>query len=61
MYAFDDKAGRPICLIPEVTGPLQEMWRESWSKLRKPKRIFYVTRCYRYEKPQLGRYRAELS
>jgi histidyl-tRNA synthetase len=58
MYAFEDKRGRPICLIPEVTGIVQERWAKAWSKNRpKPLRIFYVSRCYRYERPQKGRYR----
>lgn len=57
MYAFEDKKRRPICLVPEITGPIQQLWREEWAKLRKPKRIFYIARCYRYERPQSGRYR----
>jgi histidyl-tRNA synthetase len=58
MWAFSDKGGRPVCLIPEVTGLIQEMWRDDWSKrLPKPYRIFYINRCYRYERPQAGRYR----
>lgn len=58
MYAFDDKKGRPICLIPEATALIQELYREQWSKsLPKPVRVFYVTRCWRYERPQKGRYR----
>ncbi len=58
MYAFQDKKQRPICLIPEVTGLVQETYKEEWSKReRGPKRVFYVARCYRYERPQAGRYR----
>lgn len=57
MWAFGDKGGRAVCLIPEVTGLVQELWREKWSKQGKTKKIFYVSRCYRYERPQAGRYR----
>ncbi len=58
MYAFDDKKGRPICLVPEITGIVQEVWRDDWSRrTRAPCRVFYVARCYRYERPQRGRYR----
>jgi histidyl-tRNA synthetase len=58
MYAFDDKKGRPICLVPEITGLVQQTWRDTWSKRRSgPYRLFYVARCYRYERPQRGRYR----
>ena len=57
MWAFNDKGDRPVCLIPEVTGLVQELWRNEWSKKMRTKRIFYVSRCYRYERPQAGRYR----
>lgn len=58
MYTFEDKKQRPCCLIPEVTAIVQEQWRQSWSKTTKaPYRMFYVSRCYRYERPQRGRYR----
>lgn len=57
MWAFQDKGGRDVCLIPEGTAPIQEMWRDHWSKERSSMRIFYAQRCYRYERPQAGRYR----
>lgn len=58
MYTFKDKKERDICLIPEVTAIIQEQYRNEWSKsLPKPVKVFYVQRCYRYEKPQKGRYR----
>jgi len=58
MYAFPDKKGRRICLIPEVTGIIQEEWNSTWRfENKKPYRIFYIQRCYRYERPQKGRYR----
>ena len=58
MYAFNDKKNRPICLVPEITGIVQEKWRSDWVKSsRAARRVFYVARCYRYEKPQRGRYR----
>jgi hypothetical protein len=34
------------------------MWNDEWAKsTKKPYRIFYIQRCYRYERPQAGRYR----
>ena len=58
MYTFKDKGDRDLCLIPEVTAIVQEQYNESWSKSwKKPVRIFYNQRCYRYERPQEGRYR----
>jgi histidyl-tRNA synthetase len=58
MYNFNDKKGRDICLIPEVTAIIQRIWDESWSRfMPKPTKVFYIQRCYRYERPQKGRYR----
>lgn len=58
MWTFTDKADRPVCLIPEATALVQREYRERWSKEKpKPIRVFYVQRCYRYERPQAGRYR----
>jgi histidyl-tRNA synthetase len=53
MWRFQDKGGRDVCLIPEVTGLLQQRFRDT----KTPENIFYVQRCYRYERPQAGRYR----
>lgn len=60
MYSFEK--GGEICLIPEVTGIVQELFRENFFKKSSAsiytRKIFYVSRCYRYEKsPQLGRQR----
>ena len=58
MWSFADKGGRDVTLIPEVTGIIQEMYDSDWSKsMPKPIKLFYVNRCYRYERPQAGRYR----
>lgn len=57
MYTFQDKKGRDICLIPEVTAIIQEEFRTNWKAWKKPVKLFYVSRCYRYERPQAGRYR----
>ena len=58
MYEFADRAGRKLVLIPEVTAIVRREWREKWSKTEpRPLRLFYTSRCYRYDKPQAGRYR----
>jgi histidyl-tRNA synthetase len=60
MYAFQDKGDPPrdICLIPEVTAIIQEQYKADWSKrMPKPVKVCYLSRCYRYERPQAGRYR----
>lgn len=58
MYTFKDKGNRDICLIPEVTAIIQEQYKTHWSKsMPKPVKVFYVSKCYRYDRPQEGRYR----
>lgn len=57
MYVFKDKGDRDICLIPECTALIQKMWNTEWCKTHKTLKIFYIQRCYRYERPQAGRYR----
>lgn len=58
MWTFKDRGDRDVCLIPEVTGIIQEQWNAGWKKtMKKPAKLFYVSRCYRYDKPQEGRYR----
>lgn len=58
MWKFKDRGGRDCCLIPEVTGIIQDQYNEYWSKtLPKPIKIFYQSKVYRYDRPQMGRYR----
>jgi histidyl-tRNA synthetase len=56
MWAFPAKKGRPCCLIPEATALFQERCQELLEG-RRERMLFYVARCYRYERPQAGRYR----
>jgi len=56
MWAFPDKKGRSCCLIPEATALFQERSKELLGRLRE-RQLFYIARCYRYERPQAGRYR----
>lgn len=56
MWTFPDKKGRPCCLIPEVTALFQEQAAALLGQGRE-RRLFYAARCYRYERPQAGRYR----
>lgn len=58
MYTFEDKAGRSISLKPEGTAPVVRAFIEH--KLYSgamPLKFFYITPCYRYERPQAGRLR----
>jgi len=56
MYTLTDRKGGTLSLRPEGTATLQELAR-SWKGRRKDVRLFYETRCWRYETPQAGRYR----
>lgn len=56
MYVFPDKKGRSLCLRPEGTATCQLLAKGPWSQ-KKDVRIWYEARCYRYERPQAGRYR----
>lgn len=51
MYEFEDRKGRKLCLRPECTNTLAAM---DWAPDTK---LFYIEKCWRYDKPQAGRYR----
>lgn len=61
MFNFTDKNNKSICLVPEITGIIQELFRENFFKTSSnpnyTRKLFYISRCYRYENPQLGRQR----
>jgi len=57
MYAFQDKGGRDIALRPELTAPVLRMYVNEAKILNKPVRWYYFGDCFRYERPQKGRYR----
>lgn len=54
MYTFPDKADRMLCLRPEGTATLQQY---AVTNAKKDQAYWYETRCWRYERPQAGRYR----
>lgn len=56
MYVFPDKKGRELCLRPEGTATIQLIADKPW-KGRKDVKVWYFERCWRYERPQAGRYR----
>lgn len=58
MYTFDDKGGRSITLRPEGTaGAVRAYLENGLFNEPSPQKIYYLTSCYRYEKPQAGRLR----
>lgn len=57
MYVFEDKGGRSLALRPELTAPVLRMYVEEGRSLNKPIKWCYFADCFRYERPQKGRYR----
>ncbi len=58
MYTFIDKGERSITLKPEGTSPTVRAFVEhSIFNEPQPTKAYYLTPCFRYEKPQSGRLR----
>jgi histidyl-tRNA synthetase len=57
IYAFTDKGGRQLALRPELTAPVIRCYVERLQMEPKPLKLFYFGNCYRYDRPQKGRYR----
>ena len=58
MYTFTDKGGRSVTLKPEGTAGVARMFIENGlASSPLPMKSFYITPCYRYERPQAGRLR----
>ena len=58
MYTFLDKGGRSVTLKPEGTAGVARMFVEKGlSSSVLPLKAFYITPCFRYERPQAGRLR----
>jgi len=57
IYAFKDKGNRDLALRPELTAPVIRFYVEKMQMEPKPLKLFYIGNCYRYDRPQKGRYR----
>jgi histidyl-tRNA synthetase len=57
IYNFRDKGDREIALRPELTAPVVRMYVEELQRFPKPLKFFYFDNCFRYERPQKGRFR----
>ncbi len=58
MYTFMDKGDRSITLKPEGTaGAVRAYIENKMYAGVMPVKLFYLTSCFRYEKPQAGRFR----
>ncbi len=56
MYTFEDKGKRSITLKPEGTaGAARAYLEHKMFADPQPTKLFYITPCFRYEKPQAGR------
>ena len=58
MYTFNDKGGRSVTLKPEGTaGVVRALLEHGSFNDPMPLKTYYITPCFRYEKPQAGRFR----
>ncbi len=57
IYSFKDKGGRDLALRPELTAPVMRMYVSDLQNSPKPQRLYYFGNCFRYERPQKGRFR----
>jgi histidyl-tRNA synthetase len=57
MYTFDDRRGRSLTLRPEGTAPVMRAYLSAPHDRPSPLKAYYLTRMYRYARPQEGRYR----
>jgi len=58
MYTFFDKGNRSITLKPEGTAGVARAFIENGLQAGAlPSKLYYITQCFRYERPQAGRLR----
>ena len=57
LYDFKDKSGREFALRPELTAPTMRLYVDKLQVEPKPVRLYYLGNCFRYDRPQSGRYR----
>ncbi|MGI5992982.1 MAG: histidine--tRNA ligase [Methanosarcina sp.] len=57
LYNFTDKGGREMTLRPELTAPVMRLYVNELQSFPKPLKLFYFENCFRYERPQKGRFR----
>ena len=57
IYHFQDKGGRDLALRPELTAPVARLYINELQKKSKPIKMYYFGSCFRYERPQKGRWR----
>ena len=57
MYSFTDRGDRQLSLKPEGTAGVIRSFIENKMYDTQPTKLYYITPCFRYERPQAGRQR----
>ena len=58
LYNFKDKSDRDLTLRPEITAPVARLYLNELEKTAvTPIKLYYYGSCFRYERPQKGRFR----
>ena len=58
MYSFTDRGDRQLSLKPEGTaGVIRSFIENKMYADTQPTKLYYITPCFRYERPQAGRHR----
>jgi histidyl-tRNA synthetase len=58
MFTFEDRGGRSLTLKPEGTaGAARAFVENSLYGNAQPTKVYYITSCFRNERPQAGRYK----
>lgn len=57
LYSFGDKSQRKLALRPELSAPTMRLYAQELRTRPKPRKLYYFENCFRYERPQKGRYR----
>lgn len=57
MYTFKDYGNRDVCLRPEITASVVRAFVNSLQNNPLPVKFYYIGPAFRYDTPQLGRYR----
>jgi len=58
MYSFTTKGGEKVSLRPEFTAGIARAYIQNGMQVEpKPVKLYYIGSCYRYDRPQEGRFR----
>lgn len=57
IYHFKDKGERDLALRPEMTASVARLYNNNLQREAKPLKMYYFGSCFRYERPQAGRFR----